>query len=127
MQYQPIITKTAVILDLHKPIYESHFGVWDKWLLIARDRSLNIIVKTPFGTSTYTYSSYMSGAGRMERYYKNPDEPMIFYGRSVMSDVLKRDKRKKIEKKLNRDYNRDYSLKGREMLLKAWREVQGSV
>ena len=123
MDYKPIITKSAIIFDLYKPIYDSYYGIWDKWLRIARDHKLNIVVKTKFGTSTYTYSSYMSGAKKMERYYKNPDEPMIFYGRSVMSDVLKRVRRKKIEKKLNRDY----SLKGREMLLKAWKEVQGSV
>jgi len=122
-QYKPIITNHSIIVELHKPIYDSYYGIWDKWLRIARDHKLNIVVKTKFGTSTYTYSSYMSGARRMERYYKNPNEPMIFYGRSVMSDVLKRDKRKKIEKKLQQGY----SLKGREMLLRAWKELQKSI
>src|SRR3990167_3600284 len=103
--YQPIITRSAIIFDLHKPIYESFYGIWDKWLKIAKVRNLNIVVKTKFGTSTYTYSFYMKDAKKMERYYKNPNEPMVFFGRSVMSDVLKRDKRKKIEKRLNRDYS----------------------
>ena len=123
MQYQPIITSTAVILELHKPIYNSFYAIWDRWLNIAKKRNLNIVVKTKFGTSTYTYASYMDGAKRMERYYKNPDEPMVFYGRSLMPDVTKRDKRKKIEKKLEKGFN----LKGREQLLRAWKEVQHKI
>ena len=120
MQYQPIITKTAVILDLHKPIYDSFYAIWNKWLKIAKARNLNIVVKTKFGISTYTYSSYMDGAKRIERYYKNPNKPMVFYVRSLLPDIAKRDKRKKIEKKLQEGFN----LKGREQLLKAWKEIQ---
>src|SRR3990167_947066 len=123
MQYQPIITKTAVILDLYKPLFRSFYAIWDKWLKIAKARNLNIVVKTKFGISTYTCASYMDGAKRMERYYKNPDEPMVFYGRSLMPDVTKRDKRKKIEKKLEQGFN----LKGREVLLRALKEVQNNI
>ena len=99
MTYQPIITKTAIIFDLHKPIYGSYFGIWDKWLKIAKNRVLNIIVNTPFGKSTFTFSSYMKGAKRMKRFYKNPNEPMIFFGREFSSDIIARDERKAKESK----------------------------
>lgn len=123
MQYQPIITRTAVILDLHKPIYESFYAIWDKWLKIAKSHNLTLVVNSKFGKATYSYKDWMKGAKRLERYYKNPDEPMIFYGRPLMPDVAKRNKRKKIEKRLHQDYN----LKGWETLLKAWREVQNKI
>lgn len=126
MKYQPIITDKALILDLHKPIYESHFGVWDRWLLIAKERNLNIIVNTPFGVSTYTYTSYMKGAKLKKRYYKNPDVPMKFYCRDFLPDIKIRQKRKKIEKKLLVCASRDqgFNLKGREALLRAWKELK---
>ena len=123
MQYQPIITRRAIIIDLHKPIYESFYAIWDKWLKIAKSRNLTLVVNSKFGKSTYSYQEWMNGAKRMERYYKNPDEPMIFWGKNLLPEIRKREKRKKIEKRLNRDYN----LKGREMLLRAWKEVQNKI
>jgi hypothetical protein len=42
----------------------------------------------------------MDGAKKLERYYKNPNEPMIFYGRDVLPDIKKREERKKVEKKV---------------------------
>jgi len=98
-EYHPIITGTALILDLHKPIYGSFFGVWDKWIKIAKARNLNIIVNTPFGKSTFTYSSFMKGAKRMKRFFKDPNVPMIFYGREFSADIIARDTRKREETK----------------------------
>jgi len=98
-EYHPIITQTAIIIDLHKPIYGSFFGIWKKWLDIAKAHDLNIIVNTPFGKSTFTYSSYMKGAKKMKRFYKNPNEPMIFMGREFSADIIARDERKAKESK----------------------------
>ena len=95
----PIITKTAILFDLHEPIYGSCFGIWDKWLKIAKERNLNMVVNTPFGTATYKYTTWMKGAKKKERYYKNPDVPMVFYSRDVLPDIKERDERKKLEEK----------------------------
>jgi hypothetical protein len=100
MKYQPIITNKSIIFNLQKPIYGSFYAIWDKWLNIAKERNLNIVVNTKEGTATYTYKSYMEGAKKLKRYYKNPNEPMIFYGRDVLPDVKKRKERKKVEKKI---------------------------
>lgn len=98
MKYEPIFTYQAVIFDLQKPIYQSFFGIWDKWLKKAQGRRL--IVKTPYGTATYpSAKDWMNGAERLERYYKNPDEPMVFWGRSVKPDIKERFERKKKEMK----------------------------
>lgn len=97
--YTPIITRTSIIFDLHKPIYGSFFGIWDKWIKIAKKKNLYMVVNTPFGKSTFTYKSYMNGAKRMERFFKNPEVPMIFYGREFSADIIERDARKKEEKK----------------------------
>jgi len=42
----------------------------------------------------------MKGAKRLERYFKNPDEPMIFWGRDFLPEVKKRQERKKKEKEV---------------------------
>lgn len=105
MQYKPIITNRTIIFHLQKPIYESHYGIWDKWLKIAKDKNLNIVVNTKFGTSTYTFSSYMNGAVLKKRFYKNPDEPMRFWCRDFLPDITKRTERKKIEKKIDMSTN----------------------
>lgn len=99
MNYQPIFTKHSVIFQLHKPIFGSYYGIWDKWLKKAGSR--NIIINTKEGTATFKNAKeYMGKAKRMERYYKNPDVPMIFYGLSVFPEITKRNERKKVEKKL---------------------------
>ncbi|MEO0289597.1 MAG: hypothetical protein ABIN00_08185 [candidate division WOR-3 bacterium] len=36
----------------------------------------------------------------MERFFKNPDEPMIFWGKDFLPDIRKREERKKLEKKV---------------------------
>lgn len=94
----PIITKTALIIDLHEPLYASHFGIWDKWLKIVKEKDLNMIVKTPFGIATYTYATWMRGAVKKQRYYKNPQVPMIFWCRDTLPDIADRAKRKQQEK-----------------------------
>jgi hypothetical protein len=100
MKYQPIITNKSIIFNLQKPIYGSFYAIWDKWLKIAKERNLNIVVNTKEGTATYTYKTYMSGAKKLERYYKNPNVPMIFYGKDILPDIKKREERKKVEKKI---------------------------
>ena len=111
----PIITRTAILIDLHEPIYDSHFGIWDKWIKIAKQRNLNMIVTTPFGKATYTWRSYMNGAVLKERYYKNPKVPMKFYCRDFLPDIKAREERKKQEQ--------EFTEKGRESLLKAYQEA----
>jgi len=98
--YKPIITNKSIIFNLERPIYGSFYAIWQKWLDIAKERNLNIVVNTKEGTATYTYKTYMDGAKRLERYYKNPNEPMIFWGRHIYPDVVKREERKKVEKKI---------------------------
>ena len=100
MKYQPIITNKSIIFNLEKPIYGSFYAIWQKWLDIAKERNLNIIVNTKEGTATYTYKTYMDGAKKLERYYKNPNVPMIFWGRDILPDAKKREERKKVEKKV---------------------------
>jgi hypothetical protein len=103
MKYEPIISlnKKVIIFNLQKPIYGSYFGIWDKWLKKAQNLKLKIIVNSPFGTSTYkSAKEYLSGAERIERFYKNPNEPMIFYCRHLKVDIDKREARKKAQKKL---------------------------
>jgi len=100
VKYKPIITKKAIIFHLYKPIYGSFYAIWEKWLKIAKERNLHIVIYTKEGKSTFTYSSYMKGAKRLERYFKNPDEPMIFWGRDFLPEVKKRQERKKKEKEI---------------------------
>jgi len=118
-EYHPIITSTAVIIDLRKPIYQSFFAIWDRWLKIAKQRDLNIIVNSPFGKSTYTYDSWMKGATKMKRFYKNPDEPMIFWGREILPDIKARIDRKKIEEKQEQSLTKN----GASKMLSAYRDM----
>jgi len=41
----------------------------------------------------------MKGAKRMKRFYKNPEAPMIFWGREFYKDICERTERKKQESK----------------------------
>jgi hypothetical protein len=103
MKYKPIISlkRKVMIFDLEKPIYGSYFGVWDKWLKIAKKFKLKIIINSPFGTSTYmSAKEYLDGAERIERFYKNPNEPMIFYCRHLKVDIDEREARKKAQRKI---------------------------
>jgi len=118
-EYHPIITDTALIIDLRKPIYQSFFGIWDKWLKIVKQRNLNLIVNSPFGKSTYTYETWMKGATKMKRFYKNPDEPMIFWGREILPDIKARIDRKKIEEKEGQGLTKN----GAGKLLSAYKEM----
>ena len=96
----PIITTTAIIFDLHEPIYGSVFAIYEKWLKIARYKSLIMIVKTPFGTATYRNpADWLKGAKKIKKYH-NYSDPMIMFSRSVLPDIKDRIKRKKIEKKI---------------------------
>jgi len=101
----PIITQTAIIFDLKKPIYGSVFSIYEKWLKIAKARDLIMIVKTPFGKATYrSAGEWLDGAKKIKKYH-NFDEPMIMYQRGVLPDIKTRLKRKKIEKKIEMSSN----------------------
>lgn len=101
----PIITNTAIIFDLHEPIYGSVFSIYEKWLKIAKQRKLIMVVNTPFGTSTYmTPADWIKGSKKIKKYH-NFEEPMIMYQRAVEPDIKLRDKRKKIEKKIEMSTN----------------------
>lgn len=94
----PIITKHSIIFDLHEPIYGTMFGIYKKWLVIARDRHLHLVVKTPFGTATYeTYREWCEGA-EIKKKPHNFNTPMLFYCRQVREDIEGRTQRKKKEK-----------------------------
>ena len=111
MEYRPIITNQVMIFDLYKPIYGSFYGIWSKWIDIATKRGLKLVVHTNEGTSTFeSAKEYLKGAKRLERYYKNPNEPMVFWGRGFLADVKKRDERKKLEAKIE-DTNGEILMK----------------
>lgn len=101
MKYQPVITNKVMIFKLEKPIYGSTYAIWDKWLKIAKERKLKLIVKTDEGTATFENADeYLKNAKKIERYYKNPDEPMIFFQLDLLPFIRNRLERKKIEKKM---------------------------
>jgi hypothetical protein len=106
MQYTPIFSykKKVVIFDLNKPIYGSFYGIWEKWLKKAGKLGFKLVINTSLGTSTYkNVDEFMDGAERLERFYKNPDVPMVFWGRHLKPDVDQRKKRKKLEKHIVED------------------------
>jgi hypothetical protein len=106
MNYKPTITSKVIIFNLYKPIYGSCYAIWDKWIKLADRRGLKLVVNTNEGTSTFkSAKEYLKGAKRLERYYKNPNEPMVFWSMSFLPEVLKRDKRKKTEKKETQQQN----------------------
>lgn len=101
MSYKPYITNKIIFINLHKPIYGSTYAIWDKWLKIAKERKLKIVVKTNEGTATFeSADEYLKVAKKIERYYKNPNEPMIFYQLDFLPFIKKREERKKIEKRM---------------------------
>lgn len=103
MQYQPIINlkSRAMIFELEKPIYGSTYAIWDKWLKIAKREKLKLVVKTKEGTATFlSADEYLKEAKRIERYYKNPKVPMIFYQLDFLPLIKEREKRKKVERRL---------------------------
>ena len=96
----PIITNKAIIFNLHEPIYGSVFAIYDKWLKIAKNRGLLMVVNTPFGKATYkSADEWVKGAKKIKKYHNFP-EPMIMYQRAVLPDIKDRIKRKKIEKRV---------------------------
>ncbi|GIW70188.1 MAG: hypothetical protein KatS3mg101_0935 [Patescibacteria group bacterium] len=79
MTYKPKITRKVMIFDLEKPIYGSAYAIWDKWLKIAKEKKLKLVINTQFGTATFeSANEYLKNAKKIERYYKNPNEPMVF-------------------------------------------------
>lgn len=103
MSYKPYITNKIIFINLHKPIYGSTYAIWDKWLKIAKERKLKIVVKTNEGTATFeSADEYLKVAKKIKRYYKNQNEPMIFYQLDFLPFIKKREERKKIEKKLEK-------------------------
>jgi len=102
MKYEPIFNYKArvTIFDLEKPIYGSFYAIWDKWLTKTHNLGFKLVVNTSLGTSTFkNVDEYKEGAERLERFFKNPEVPMIFWGRHLKPDVDTRVKRKKAEKK----------------------------
>lgn len=100
MQYKPKYNHKGkvVIFDLLKPIYNQTYGIWDRWL--KHKPTYKIVINTPNGTSTYkNFADYKKYAKRTERYYRNPNVPMIFWCRDIKQDVMERDERKVEEKK----------------------------
>ena len=117
-----------MIFDLQKPIYGSTYAIWDKWLQIAKRKSLKLVVNTQFGTATFeSASEYLREAKKIERFYKNPNEPMIFFARHFAPDVAKREKRKKLDKK-EKQIIQDFSIPAEVMLRlkKVWQEKYGN-
>lgn len=104
MNYKPKFnynTKT-IVFDLRKPIYGSYYAVWEKWF--KGKESWTVVINTPEGTSTFTnFSTYKDGADRMERFFKNPRVPMIFWGRDIKPDIHNRNERKGVSMKQYQD------------------------
>lgn|SRR3990167_1728900 len=122
MKYEPIFSykRRVVIFDLKKPIYGSFYGIWNKWLNKAKDLGFKLVINTPLGTSTFTsVDEYKSEAERLERFFKNPDVPMIFWGRHLKPDIDSRKKRKKAEKHIVEDVSIPTDIKLR--LAEIWR------
>ncbi|MEM3335441.1 MAG: hypothetical protein QXY47_05365 [Thermoplasmata archaeon] len=91
-----------MIFELREPIYGSFYAIWDKWLKIAKKEKMKLVVRTKEGTATFeNVNEYLKGAKKLERYFKNPDEPMIFYGRDFLPLIKQREERKKLEKRLD--------------------------
>lgn len=101
MKYQPIIKNGVMIFNLHKPIYNSTYAIWDKWLKKAKSLNLKLVINTPDGTAIFeSVSEYLKVSQPIKRFFKNPNEPMIFYKIDILPFVKKREERKKLEKKL---------------------------
>jgi hypothetical protein len=91
-----------MIFNLEKPIYGSFYAIWDKWLNLAKKNNYRLVVNTSHGTATFDNArEYLKGAEKLKRYFKNPEVPMIFYGRDFLPLIKQRQERKKWEKKLN--------------------------
>ena len=61
----------------------------------------------------------MKNAIKMKRYYKNPNEPMIFYGKDFLPAIKERIDRKKIDEKQDQSLTKN----GAGKLLRAYREM----
>ena len=123
MKYTPIITGKVMIFDLKKPIYGSYYGIWDKWLDIAKKRGLKLVVKTKDGTATFKSArEYLKKSKRTDRFYKNPDEPMIFFCLEFFPEIYQRDKRKAEEKKADQIVQ-DWTEEGQKKLYEALKKV----
>lgn len=86
MKYQPIFKKNLAYFKLEKPIYGNFFGIWDKWFYHIGDKK--IIIDTPNGRVVFnSLKEFLKGAKRLKRFYKNPDEPMIFYARDLTKKI----------------------------------------
>lgn len=85
-----------MIFEFEKPIYGSTFSIYDKWLKIAKRKNMTIIAKSEFGIATYTVDEWLKGAKKIEKVHNFPDNPMVMYSRSILPDIKKRNKRKKL-------------------------------
>ena len=98
MYYKPKWNKKAMLIRLKKPIYKCFYAVWDRWIKTAKEKGLRIIIKTPCGTARYRNANeFLKGAKKLKRFYKNENEPMVFYGRDIKKDVEKQKKKEKRE------------------------------
>ena len=121
MRYTPKIIKDKMIFNLEKPIYGSFYGIWDRWLKIAKEKRLKIVINFKEGTVFYkTVRDYLSGAKKIKRYFKNPNEPMIFYGRDLLPDFLRQKKEKIEEEKLQQPI---LPFEAKLKLIEAWKKA----
>lgn len=125
MKYKPIITKKAIIFHLEKPIYHSFYAIWDKWLKVAKEKNLKMVVYTPLGVATFeNVNEYLKGAKKLERFYKNPNEPMIFYGRDLLPDIKKREELKKKEEQERQTKEPILGFEGKAKLLEVYKKIK---
>lgn len=96
-----------MIFEFEKPIYGSTFSIYDKWLKIAKRKNMTIIAKSEFGTATYTVDEWLKGAKKIEKVHNFPDNPMVMYSRSILPDIVKRNKHKKLEAKKEPDITQE--------------------
>lgn len=125
MSYKPQFNHRAkvTVFHLQKPIYGSYYCIWDKWLNKTKKLGFKMVVFTNEGKSTFkNVKEYMDGATENKRYFKNPDVPMIFWGRHFKPDVDDRKLRKKTTKQIIEDYSPTMSVMLR--LKKEWDKLE---
>ena len=117
-----------MIFELEKPIYGSCYGIWDKWIKLAKKKNLIMVVNTPHGTATYpSFREWVIGAKKINRYFKNPDVPMIFYSREILEDITLREKRKKLERRIEKNLIEIRSVLVRSMTLERLQAMKAKI
>ncbi len=122
MRYKPSIINKTMIFNLYKPIYNTTYAVWDKWLKIAKEKKLKIIIKTKQGKAFFdNVNQYLKYAIKIKRYYKRKDEPMIFYKIDILPFIEKEPSEgeylKNFLTKLKEEKPREYEKLGKQLKL----------